>query len=192
MADPIDVVLAFPTQKDWKKWLAKNNSKSNGIWLRFFKKHSGVTSVTYNEALDEALCYGWIDGQLKKFDEDSYLQKFTPRRKRSIWSKRNKDHVARLISEGRMTQAGLKEIEAAKADGRWDRGYDSPGNMKIPDDFLKEVSKNKKSKEFFESLNRANKYSITWRLQTAKKPETRQKRMKAILDMLKEGKKFHE
>ncbi|HSE41172.1 MAG TPA: YdeI/OmpD-associated family protein [Acidobacteriota bacterium] len=191
MTDPVDVVLAFPSQKDWKRWLAKNHSKSSGIWLKFFKKDAGIASVTYDEALDEALCYGWIDGQLKKYDEKSYIQKFTPRRKKSLWSKRNKDHVARLISEGRMTQSGLKEIELAKADGRWDRGYDSPSNMKIPDDFLKEVSKNKKSKEFFDTLNRANKYSIAWRLQTATKPETRQKRMKAILEMLKEGKKFH-
>jgi uncharacterized protein YdeI (YjbR/CyaY-like superfamily) len=191
MPDTNDVIQAFESQKDWQRWLAKNYSKSNGIWLRFFKKDSGVKSIRYDEALDEALCYGWIDGQLKKYDEKSYIQKFTPRRPKSIWSKRNREHVARLISLGKMREAGLKEIEAAKADGRWEQAYDSPSAMKVPEDFMKELSKNKKAKMFFESLNKANTYAILWRLQTAKKPETREKRMKAILEMLKEGKKFH-
>jgi uncharacterized protein YdeI (YjbR/CyaY-like superfamily) len=191
MPDKDVVTLAFQAQKDWRRWLAKNHSISNGIWLRFFKKGSGTKSVTYAEALDEALCYGWIDGQLKKFDAESYLQKFTPRRPKSIWSKRNKDHTDRLISLGKMTPAGLREIEAAKTDGRWEQAYDSPSAMQIPQDFLKELSKDKKAKSFFESLNKANTYAIAWRLQTAKKPETREKRMKTILDMLKHGKKFH-
>jgi uncharacterized protein YdeI (YjbR/CyaY-like superfamily) len=191
MPDKDELNLAFQAQKDWRRWLAKNHSTSNGIWLRFFKKGSGVKSVNYAEALDEALCYGWIDGQLKKYDETSYLQKFTPRRPKSIWAKRNRDHTARLISQGKMTPAGLKEIEAAKTDGRWEQAYDSPSAMQMPQDFLKELSKDKKAKSLFESLNKANTYAILWRLQTAKKPETREKRMKTILEMLKQGKKFH-
>jgi uncharacterized protein YdeI (YjbR/CyaY-like superfamily) len=191
MANKDEIVLAFQSQKNWRQWLAKNHSTSNGIWLRLFKKASGVASVTHDEALDEALYYGWIDGQVKKYDETSWLQKFTPRRTKSIWSKRNRDHTARLISLGKMTQAGFKEIETAKADGRWEQAYDSPAAMQMPQDFLNELSKNKKAKTFYESLNKANTYSILWRLQTAKKPETREKRMKAILEMLKQGKKFH-
>ncbi|HXF50021.1 MAG TPA: YdeI/OmpD-associated family protein [Verrucomicrobiae bacterium] len=184
-------IHAFKTAKDWKKWLEKNHAKSLGIWLRFFKKGSGIPSVTYAEALDEALCYGWIDSQLQKYDEVSYLQKFTPRRPKSPWSKRNIEHVARLEKEGRMRPAGKREVEAARADGRWEVAYDSSGTMELPADFLKELSKNKKAKAFFEKLNRANTYAIAWRLQTAKRPETRKRRMKALLEMLKTGKKLH-
>lgn len=143
------------------------------------------------EAIDEALCYGWIDGQAKKYDEKSWLNKFTPRRKASLWSKRNRENVERLISSGKMTGAGLKEVEAAKSDGRWDRAYDSPSTMEVPEDFLKELSKNKKAKQFFDTLNKANLYAITWRLQTAKKQETRDRWKKKILEMLKNEVKFH-
>ena len=148
--------------------------------------------MTYAEGLDEALCCGWIDGQLDKYDEKSWLRKFTPRRSKSVWSKRNIEHVNRLIQAGKMKLAGLKEVEAAKADGRWERAYDSPSAMQVPEDFLKELSKDKKAKAFFETLNKANTYAIAWRLQTAKKPETREKRMKAILEMLKRGEKLHD
>ena len=162
-----------------------------GIWLRFYKKGSGIVSLNYAAALDEALCFGWIDGQSKSLDENSYLQKFTPRRARSIWSKRNIEHVARLIEEGKMNPSGLKEAEAAKTDGRWQKAYDSPANMEIPEDFLRELSKDKKAFAFYKTLNKANTYAIVWRLQTAKKPDTREKRMKAILEMLSRGEKFH-
>lgn len=185
-------ILSFKSQKDWASWLVKNHAKSNGIWLRLFKKDSGVATVTYAEALDEALCYGWIDGQLDKYDEKSWLRKFTPRRSKSIWSKKNIEHLNRLTDSGKMKPAGLKEVEAAKADGRWGKAYDSPSAMQVPEDFLKELSKNKKAKAFFETLNKANTYAIAWRLQTAKRPETRAKRMQAILKMLKRGEKFHE
>jgi uncharacterized protein YdeI (YjbR/CyaY-like superfamily) len=141
--------------------------------------------------LDEALCYGWIDGQLNKHDDISWLHKFIPRGAKSIWSKRNTDHTERLIMLGKMKPSGLHEIEKAKADGRWAKAYDSPAEMKASDDFITALSKNKKAKTFFESLNRANKYAIAWRLQTAKKPETREKRMKTILEMLAKGEKFH-
>ncbi len=184
-------IISFKSQKDWASWLAKNHAKSNGVWLRLFKKDSGVASVAYDEALDEALCYGWIDGQLEKHDDKSWLRKFTPRRPQSVWSKRNIEHVNRLIQAGKMKSSGLKEVEAAKADGRWERAYDSPSAMQVPKDFLKELSKDKKAKAFFETLNKANTYAIAWRLQTAKKPETRAKRMKAILEMLTRGEKFH-
>lgn len=184
-------ILSFKKALDWKKWLEKNHAKSAGIWLRFFKKGSGIPSVTYAEALDEALCYGWIDSQLQKYDKLSYLQKFTPRRAISIWSKRNIEHVARLVKEGRMQPAGKKEMKAARVDGRWEVAYDSSGTMEVPADFLKELSKDKKTKKFFDSLNRANTYAIAWRLQTAKKPQTRARRMKALLEMLKAGKKLH-
>ena len=185
-------IVAFRSEKEWERWLSKNHSKKNGIWIKYFKKDSDTKSVTYAEAIDAALCFGWIDSQAKKYDDRSWLQKFTPRRSKSIWSKRNREHVDRLIKDGKMKAAGLKEIEAAKNDGRWEQAYDSPKTMEIPEDLLKELSKNKKAKTFFETLNKTNVYSITWRLQTAKKPETRAARMKTILEMLKKGSKFHE
>jgi uncharacterized protein YdeI (YjbR/CyaY-like superfamily) len=184
-------VLAMKNRKEWADWLKENHAVSSGVWLRFYKRNSGAPSITHNEALDEALCYGWIDGQLQKYDEKSWLQKFTPRRAKSIWSKRNTERALQLIRLGRMKPAGLKEIEIAKTDGRWERAYDSPAKMKIPEDFLKKLSKNKNALKFFETLNRANVYAIAWRLQTAKKPETKQKRMMQILAMLSKEEKFH-
>jgi uncharacterized protein YdeI (YjbR/CyaY-like superfamily) len=184
-------IVSFKTQKEWHNWLDKNHSKLNGIWLQFFKKDSGIKALNYGEALDEALCYGWIDGQAKKFDAISWIQKFTPRRSKSIWSKRNIEHISRLDKDGKMKPAGLKAVEEAKKDGRWEKAYDSPTNMQVPEDFLEALSKNKKALAFFNSLSKANTYAIAWRLQTAKKPETRGKRMKAILEMLKKGEKFH-
>lgn len=183
-------VLSFETQSEWEKWLAQNHGLTTGIWLRIFKKASKVKTIVYAEALEEALCYGWIDGQLKPYDEQSYLQRFTPRRPRSIWSKRNIENITRLEENGKLKPSGLKEIEAAKADGRWAAAYDSPSEMKIPDDFMTELSKNKEALTFFESLNKINKYAIGWRLQTAKKPETREKRMKQILEMMAKKEKL--
>ena len=185
-------IIPFKTAKEWRQWLSKNHSLPSGIWLRFFKKSSGEKSITYAEALDEALCYGWIDGQKKSYDEKSWLQKFTPRRQKSIWSERNTEHAERLIKDGRMKIVGLREIEAAKADGRWEQASASPKNMVVPEDFLQELSKHKKAHAFFKTLNKINTYAIAWRLQTAKKPETRQKRMKVIMELMKKGKKLHE
>lgn len=182
---------SFASAADWHKWLAAHHATSDGIWLRIYNKESGQETVTYAGALDEALCYGWIDGQKKKFDAHSWVQKFTPRRARSIWSKRNIEHIERLTSQQRMKAAGLKAFEEAKKDGRLDAAYDSPSNSSIPDDLLILLEKNPAAKAFFHSLNKTNKYAITWRLQTAKKPETRQKRMNIILDMLTKGEKFH-
>ncbi|MGH7141399.1 MAG: YdeI/OmpD-associated family protein [Minisyncoccia bacterium] len=184
-------ILSFDSAEKWERWIAKSHISSEGVWLRIFKRGSGKKTVTYDEALDGVLCYGWIDGQKKTHDEHSWLQKFTPRRSKSIWSKRNKEHVARLIKSKKMRSAGLREVESAKKDGRWDAAYDSPSNAEIPKDFLVALAKNKKAKSFFDTLNKTNRYSIAWRLQTAKKPGTRARRLKEILSMMTEGKKFH-
>lgn len=184
-------ILSFPSSSDFRKWLDKNHAKSDGLWLRFFKKTSGRKSINHAEALDQALCFGWIDGQAKPKDESSWLQKFTPRRAKSGWSKLNTAHVERLIQAGQMARAGLETVAAAKADGRWRAAYDSPRHAAPPEDFLKTLGKHRKAKAFFETLNRANVYAIVYRLQTAKKPETRKRRMGMILEMLKRGEKFH-
>jgi uncharacterized protein YdeI (YjbR/CyaY-like superfamily) len=183
--------LAFKSSAEFRKWLAANHEKIDGLWLRMFKKASGQATVTYAEALDEALCHGWIDGQRKSFDEHSFIQKFTPRRARSKWSKLNTQHAERLIQAGKMGRAGLAAIEAAKDDGRWEAAYDSPRNAAPPEDFFKALGRNKKAKVFFETLNRVNVYAVFYRLQSARKPETRERRMKAILAMLGRGEKFH-
>lgn len=182
--------IAFETAETFETWLIKHHDNSNGLWLKIFKKGSGEQTISYAEALDVALCYGWIDGQKKTFDEQAWLQKFCPRREKSIWSKINIGHVERLINEGRMRPSGLKAIEKAKADGNWERAYDSPSNMTIPEDFLKELSKNKEAEAFFMGLNKTNLFFIGFRLQTAKKQETRDKRMKEIIEKLAKGEKF--
>jgi uncharacterized protein YdeI (YjbR/CyaY-like superfamily) len=183
--------LAFETPRQWEAWLAKNHERSSGVWLRIYKKGSGQPSVTYAEALDAALCYGWIDSLKRSLDGASWVQRFGPRRARSPWSRINTGHAERLIKAGRMKAAGLKEIEAAREDGRWQRAYDSPRASAVPADFLEALARDKKAKAFFDGLNKANLFAITYRLQTAKKPETREKRMKAILAMLARGEKFH-
>jgi uncharacterized protein YdeI (YjbR/CyaY-like superfamily) len=185
------LIIPFTSPAEWDAWLAENHARSNGVWLQIFKKGSGRTTISYAEALDEALCHGWIDGQKKAHDAASWLQKFTPRRPKSVWSKINTGHVARLHKLRKMKSAGLAAVGAAKRDGRWEAAYDSPGNAAIPKDFLDQLGKNKKAKAFFETLNKTNLYSIAWRLQTARKPETRERRMKAILAMLANGEKFH-
>jgi uncharacterized protein YdeI (YjbR/CyaY-like superfamily) len=181
----------FKTSQAFETWLAKNHDISKGFWLKIFKKDSGKKTISYAEALDVALCYGWIDGQKQAFDELAYLQKFCPRIEKSIWSKINIGHVERLIKDGRMRNAGLIAVEKAKANGNWEKAYDSPSKMTIPEDFIKELSKNKKAEEFFKSLNKTNLFSIGFRLQTAKKAETREKRIKDIIDKLAKGEKFH-
>ena len=184
-------VLSFESPKTFERWLAANHTSPAGIWLRISKRNSPEKSVTYAEALDVALCYGWIDGQKNRFDDQSWLQRFTPRRAKSPWSKINTRHAERLISAGKMKPAGLKQIEAAREDGRWDRAYDSHRTFTLPKNFLKELAKDKKAKAFFGSLSRGNKYAIAYRLQTAKRPETKEKRLKMIIEMLKKGEKYH-
>lgn len=184
-------VVAFASSRAFRAWLSKNHGKSPGIWLQIFKKDSGAESINYAEALDQALCFGWIDGQKKPRDGKSWLQKFTPRRPRSRWSKKNTEHAERLTKSGEMTPFGLSEISAAKSDGRWNAAYDSFGSAAPPADFLRELAKHKRAGAFFKTLSKTNLYSIVYRLQTAKKPETRKKRMETIIKMLEQGKTFH-
>lgn len=184
-------IIPFSTQLKFEQWLEKNHLKSPGIWLRIFKKASGKKSVDYAEALDVALCYGWIDGQKKSLDEVSWIQRFTHRRAKSDWSRRNTEHVARLLKAKRIKANGLKQIEEAKKDGRWGRAYDPPASMTIPADFIKLVNKNPQAKAFFGTLSKSNRYAIGYRLQTAKKAETREKRVKDILAMLSRGEAYH-
>lgn len=184
-------VLAFESAESWDAWLATAHTTVDAIWLRIFKKKSGRRTITYAEALDGALCYGWIDGQKRSYDELSFIQRFTPRRARSMWSRANTEHVERLARAGRMKAAGLRAVETAKEDGRWERAYESPKNASVPGDFLRELRKDRKAHAFFQTLSRANVYAIAYRLSTAKKPETRERRMVQILKMLAEGKAFH-
>jgi uncharacterized protein YdeI (YjbR/CyaY-like superfamily) len=182
---------SFRSSKELRAWLAKEHARAPGLLLRIYKKDSGVPSVTYAEALDQALCFGWIDGQKLPFDAKSWVQKFSRRRAKSGWSKKNVAHVDRLIREGQMTPAGLKEVQAAKADGRWAAAYDSSATATLPPEFVKELTRNAKARQFYATLNKANLYAIAYRLQTAKRPETKIKRMKLIIDMLARGEKFH-
>lgn len=184
-------VYLFIEQKDWEKWLNENHAATRVVWVKFAKKNTGAVSITYAQALDVALCYGWIDGLVNKYDEQYYLQRFTPRGPRSIWSKINRVHIARLIKEKKMQPAGLLAVETAKKNGQWKSAYDSPKDMQMPEDFLKEIAKDSKALAFYQTLSKANIYAIAWRLQTAKKPETREKRFKLLLEMLKKEEKFH-
>lgn len=184
------LIIEFKSQKEWRTWLSKNHRSSDGIWMRIYKKDSGQVTIYYPAALDEALCFGWIDGQKKSHDDKSFLQRFTPRRARSIWSKINIGHVARLTAAGKMMPAGLEQVEKAKADGRWAQAYDSPRAATVPEDFLKELRKSKKAEAFFKTLRKSQLYSITWRIQTAKKPETRARRIELIVKMLARGETF--
>lgn len=184
-------IVEFIDQAAYRAWLAANGSSVDGIWLRIYKKGSGVASVNYAQALDEALCFGWIDGQSKRYDELSFLQKFTPRRARSLWSKRNTEHISRLKDAGLMTAAGLQEVEKAQADGRWAAAYDGPADMQIPEYFIDELRKYPEAGLFYNGLSKTNKYAIAWRLQTAKTDATRLRRMEKLIAMLREGEKFH-
>ena len=184
-------IMSFTNPQELRVWLLANNDRSEGIWLQIYKKQSGVIAVTYAEALDQALCFGWIDGQRKAFDSQSWIQRFTPRRSKGGWSKINTQHAERLIASGEMTPAGLKEINAAKAGGRWAAAYDSFASAAIPEDFLKKLAQHKMAFIFFKTLNKTNLYSIAYRLQTAKKPATRERRIQAIIEKLSRGEKFH-
>ena len=181
----------FRTRAAWEKWVARHQGDDAGVWIKFAKKGTGVTTVTYAEALEVALCYGWIDTQVKRFDEMYYLQRFTPRRARSKWSKINRESATRLIESGMMRPPGLAEVERAKANGRWDAAYDSPAAAVAPDDFERALARNKKAREFFATLSSANRYAILYRIQDAKRPETRARRITQLVEMLARGEKFH-
>ena len=184
-------ILPFASAALWERWLFGHHAQPDGVWLKVAKKASGIASVTHEEALDVALSYGWIDGQRKALDSSFFLQKFTPRRPNSLWSKRNIDKIATLTAAGRMQPSGLAEVEAAKQDGRWEAAYDSPKNMAVPEDFLKALGENKQAQALFETLNRSNVYAIAWRLKTAKNLEIRKRRFDAILAMLERQDAFH-
>jgi uncharacterized protein YdeI (YjbR/CyaY-like superfamily) len=186
-----DKVKCFPTPKKFRDWLKANHAKENEVWLKLFKKGSDTPSITWEESVMEAIAWGWIDGLKKSHDEKAYFQRFTPRTKTSGWSKTNRDHAENLIKGGRMQRPGMKEVDAAKSDGRWESAYAGPSKMEIPKDFLDALAGNKKAEKFFKTLNRTNLYSIYHRLHTAKKPETRQNRMDKIIEMLARGEKFH-
>ena len=177
-------ILLFSHQTAWRDWLDHHHESERGVWLRLAKAASTLESVSYAEALDVSLCYGWIDGQAKKHDGDSWLQKFTPRGKKSAWSKRNREHVERLIEAGQMQPAGFAAIEAAKADGRWDRAYDSPASAAVPEDLRAALEESPEAKAFFGTLNSANRFAILYRIQTAVKPETRDRRIAKFVAML--------
>jgi uncharacterized protein YdeI (YjbR/CyaY-like superfamily) len=188
---PDATVLLFAHQNAWATWLAANHTTSTGIWLRLAKKGSHIQSVTYGEALEAALCYGWIDAQKKAESEQVWLQRFTPRRCKSIWSKVNREKAAALINAGRMQPAGLAEVARAKQDGRWDAAYDSPAAAEVPDDLQYALDRNAPAREFFRTLDRANRYAILWRIQTAKKAQTRARRILRFVEMLERQEKIH-
>ncbi|HEX4208290.1 MAG TPA: YdeI/OmpD-associated family protein [Ktedonobacteraceae bacterium] len=184
-------IIAFETQQSWDVWLKEHHAETKGIWLKLAKKGTDIASVSYAEALECALCYGWIDGQKAAFDEQYWLQKFTPRGPKSIWSKVNCDKVIALLASDRMQPAGIRQVELAKADGRWEAAYESQSKATIPDDFQKELDKNPKALEFFATLNSVNRYAILFRIQTAKKPETRSARIHKFIEMLASNQKIY-
>jgi uncharacterized protein YdeI (YjbR/CyaY-like superfamily) len=184
-------VIPFASREAWEAWLEENHTTSDGLWLKMARKGSGIETVTYDQAVEVALRYGWIDGQVRRFDEDYYLQRFTPRRLRSNWSKINRKKATELIERGEMKPAGLREVERAKADGRWDAAYDAPSTATVPEDLLRELEKNEVAREFFATLDRRNRYAILYQIQDAKKPETRARRIQKYVAMLNERKKIY-
>jgi len=180
-------VLFFATPAKLDAWIDEHGEDSDGIWLKFAKKDSGIESVVYAEAVEIALSYGWIDGQAKRHDDHHYLQRFTPRRPRSKWSKINREKAERLMAEGRMRPAGLREVERAKEDGRWDEAYDSPSTATVPDDFRAALDAEPAAAEFFASLGSARRYSFLYRITNAKRPETRAKRIAEYVELLARG-----
>ena len=192
MAAPDLPTEHFADAAAWERWLERH-PESAGVWLKIAKKDAGIPSVTYAEALDVALCHGWIDGQKKSFDTRFFLQRFTPRRARSTWSKINVAKIDVLVAAGRMRPAGLREVEAAKADGRWDAAYDGAKSMDVPPELAQTLAlaRHRKAKAFFDTLDKTNRYAVCWRVQTAVKPETRRARVEKLVAMLARGEKIH-
>jgi len=191
MADDLPIVL-FASPAELEAWLEENSAAVEGVWLKIAKKGSGVESVTYAEALELALCFGWIDSQKRGFDERHFLQRFTPRRPRGKWSRINREKVEGLIAAGAMHAAGLAEVEAAKADGRWEAAYAGQRTAEVPADLKAELDGNEAAREFFASLDSADRYAIIYRLDDAKKPETRERRLRKFVGMLERGEKIHD
>lgn len=181
-------IRGFANAAAFERWLAANHNKADELWLKIHKKASGLSTVTYAEAVEVALCWGWIDGLVKSFDDKSYVQRFTPRKPKSLWSQINREHVARLCEAGRMTPHGLKHVDAAKADGRWDAAYASPSKSEAPPDLLAALAKSAKAKAQFAKLKAAERYSIYFRLHNTKAPALRAKKVAAYVKMLADGK----
>src|SRR5215469_12537510 len=184
-------IISFATQQDWEAWLKEHHTASTGMWLKIAKKGTGIPSVAYAEALESALCYGWIDGQKASCDEQYWLQKFTPRGPKSLWSQVNCQKATTLLASGRMQPAGRQQVELAKADGRWEAAYASQSKISIPDAFQKELDSNQQAKEFFTTLNSVNRYAILYRIHTAKKPETRSARIRTFIELLANQQKLY-
>lgn len=191
MKDMRDPKLTFATQEDWESWLDSNGEAASGVWLRLAKRSAKQPTLTYAQALESALCYGWIDGQKQVENEDYWLQRFTPRTAKSIWSKINKARAEVLISNGRMRPAGLNEVNRAKQDGRWQAAYASASASTVPDDLQQALDCNPKAKKFFATLNSQNRYAILFRVQNVKKAETRARKISEFIDMLNKGEKIH-
>jgi uncharacterized protein YdeI (YjbR/CyaY-like superfamily) len=183
--------IPFASAEEWEQWLEEHHAASDGVWIKMAKKASGIPSVSHPEALDVALCFGWIDSRRESLDERYFLQRFTPRRARSPWSRINREKVERLTAEGRMRPAGLAEVERAQADGRWDAAYAGQRAAVVPDDLQRELDSRPAARAFFESLSSQNRYSILYRLQDAKKPETRARRLAKFVAMLEAGETIH-
>jgi uncharacterized protein YdeI (YjbR/CyaY-like superfamily) len=190
-ADELPILL-FATPPDLEAWLEENHARPEGFWLKVAKKGSGEQSVTYAEALELALCFGWIDSQKRGLDEKFFLQRFTPRRPRGRWSRINRDKAEELLAAGSVRAAGLAEMEAAKADGRWEAAYEGQRTAKVPEDLQRELDSSKAAREFFARLDSANRYAIVYRLNDAKKPETRERRLRKFVAMLERGEKIHQ
>jgi uncharacterized protein YdeI (YjbR/CyaY-like superfamily) len=184
-------VIAFTSRAKWKAWLAKQHSTSSGLWLEIAKKGSEIDSVSYAEAIEVALCFGWIDGQKAAADDDHWLQRFTPRKPRSRWSKINREKATALIERGEMKAAGLREVEAAKADGRWEAAYAGSRTMTVPNDLHDALKRNARARAFFETLDSRNRYAILYRINDAKRPETRIARIEKFVQMLEEHRTIH-
>jgi uncharacterized protein YdeI (YjbR/CyaY-like superfamily) len=188
MPDQPDLpILQIPDQAGWRAWLKDNHETAPGAWLKFAKRASPERTVTYAEAVEEALCFGWIDGQARGLDEHFYLQRFTPRRRRSAWSQINRDKATRLIESGRMSPAGLAQVDAAKADGRWDNAYQSPSAATVPEDFQRALDANPQAREFFATLTGSARYAFLYRLHRVRKPENRARRIAGYIELLAEG-----
>lgn len=185
-------VQGFASPAAFERWLKAHHAKSPGIWLRIMKKGSGQASVTYHEALDVALCWGWIDGQIKTYDAESFIRKFVPRGPRSVWSKINRDKALALVAQKRMQAAGLAHVTRAQADGRWEAAYDSPKNAAPPPDFAAALAKSAKAAAFFAKLSGANRYAVLYRVQAPKKAETRERKIRELIEMLARGETIHQ
>lgn len=181
----------FASAAGWERWLERNHASSDGMWMRIAKKDAGVRSARYPEVLDVAMCFGWIDGKRVKLDERSFLQRFTPRRARSVWSQINRERAERLAAEGRMRDAGHAEVERARADGRWDAAYAGQRDAEVPEDLARELRTRPAARAFFDSLSSQNRYAIIFRLHTAKRPETRARRLAQFVAMLEAGEAIH-